>query len=207
MRRIWVIAIFALSIAACSRQEAAWSSARSADTTDAYGNYLRDYPAGRHAGDARERLQELRERQEWEQAARLGTPEAYQRYLAGYPDGRFAAEARARLSDFLAAQAPAGAGAEGVVTPGTLLEQASVGHHRVQIGAFGGGEVAARSAWLDIAARHADLVSGLVPRVDAVERDGRTLWRLQAGPASEARAQEICAALNARGAGCVVVHD
>jgi hypothetical protein len=207
MRCALLVSMLALSLVACSRQETAWSSASSSDTTTAYERYLRDYPAGPHASDARDRLMELRERQEWDRASRLSTPEAYQRYLAGYPEGRFAAEARVRLADFLVVQGQPDIDLAQAPVPGALLEQAAVGHHRIQLGAFGGGEAVARRAWGDIATKHADLVGGMTPRVDAVDRDGQIYWRLQAGPASEARAREICTALAARGAGCVVVRD
>jgi hypothetical protein len=113
------IALAALIVAGsgCSRQEADWRAARSADTVAAYEDYLRSYPAGSHAGDAEARLKSLREEREWERAGRLNTPEAYQRYLGSYPEGAFAGEARGRLQEFLLAQAPT---AEDVPAPASM---------------------------------------------------------------------------------------
>lgn len=201
----------ALVGAGCSRQESAWRHSAAQDSVAAYEAYLRDYPAGPHVGEAQARLSALREQQEWDRALRFNTPEAFQRYLSGYPAGRYAAAAREKLSDFLLARAPGGAeplapAAERRPT-GTLAAAAGAGDGRIQLGAFGGGEGAARRAWADLSNRHGDLLAGLTPRVDVVERDGKSLWRLQAGPLSESRAQEACAALKARGAACIVVRD
>jgi hypothetical protein len=191
-----------LALAACSRQESAWRSSQQQDTPAAYENYLRDYPAGAHVGAARLRLGELREQQDWERATRFDTPESFQRYLAGYPAGRFAATARERLSGFL----PAAASGDGQGVAGALPAAASeAGGYRVQLGAFRDGEAAARRAWGELRGRHADLVGTLSPQVDLVSRDGRDLWRLQAGPLSEARAREVCAALELRGVACLPV--
>ncbi|HSF78970.1 MAG TPA: hypothetical protein VLA38_10185, partial [Steroidobacteraceae bacterium] len=103
---IGCVLVVALAAAGCSRQESAWRSSRKQDSVTAYEAYLRDYPAGGHAGEAEARLAELREQQEWERALRFNTPEAFQRYLSGYPQGRYSAAARDRLSDFLLARAP-----------------------------------------------------------------------------------------------------
>ncbi len=85
-----------------------------------------------------------------------------------------------------------------------MAEAAGAGY-RVQFGAFGEGEQAARDAWQALRGQHPDLLGPLAPRVDVVSREGRSLWRLQAGPVSEPRAREICAALAARGVDCIVV--
>lgn len=211
---IGCILIVALAAAGCSRQESAWRSSRKQDTVTGYEAYLRDYPAGGHVNEAEARLGELREQQEWERALRFNTPEAFQRYLSGYPQGRYAAEARDRLSDFLLARAPDDAvlpaqpASPGQAGLGTLIAAASAaGDFRVQLGAFRGGEAAARRAWEQLSGRHADLLGSLTPRVDVVARGGHELWRLQAGALSEARAREVCATLEARGEACLLVRD
>lgn len=212
-----------LLLVGCSRQETAWRDASQADSETAYAAYLDAHPAGAHASEARQRLAELREQQEWQRALRLDTPESYQRYLAAHPHGRFGDAARARLAEFLGDRttdgvvAPATAALpERAVEPesaaaapatGTLLAEAAGTGWRVQLGAFGEGEQAARDAWRDLRAGHPELLGQLVPRVDVVSRDGRSLWRLQAGPVSEPRAREICAGLATRGARCIVVSD
>lgn len=207
-----------LLLAACSRQEAAWREASRADTDAAYAAYLEGFPAGTHAAEAQQRVAALREQQEWQRALRFDTPEAYQRYLAGHPAGPHGAEARARLADFLLAreqvaaapQAAPGSGAASAPPPdapvaGTLIAAAQDANYRVQLGAFGDGERAARDAWQALRERHPGLLDELAARVDVVTRDGRNLWRLQAGPVSEPRARSLCAELATRGADCVVV--
>lgn len=201
----------ALLAGACSRQETAWGRSHRTDSVAAYEAYLRDYPAGAHAAEARSRMAALREQEEWERALRINTPEAFQRYLAGYPSGRYAETARQKLSAFLSAQAPparAEPPATAAPAAGTLLAAArESGEYRVQLGAFGRGEDAAHRAWRELSQRHPDLLGTLTPRVDAVEHGGRRLWRLQAGPLARDRAQSLCARLKAGGTPCLVVHD
>jgi hypothetical protein len=212
----WLLACLLLPLLAapgCSRQESAWRSSRTQDSVAAYEAYLHDYPAGGHADEARARLGELREQQEWERALRFNTPESFQRYLSGYPEGRYAAVARDRLSEFLLARAPDDAPLPAAVgpepSPGGALpaEAAGTGDYRVQLGAFRGGEEIARRAWAQLGQEHGDLLGSLLPRIDVIVRDDREFWRLQAGPLSEARARDVCAALNSRGVACLSVHD
>jgi hypothetical protein len=217
VKRGWLIACLLVPLLAapgCSRQESAWRSSRAQDSVAAYEAYLRDYPAGGHASEAQARLGELREQQEWERALRFNTPEAFQRYLSGYPEGRYAAAARDKLSDFLLARAPdeapvpASAAAPEPPPGGTLIAAAAAtGDYRVQLGAFRGGEAAARHAWAQLGQKHGELLGSLTPRIDVVVRDGHDLWRLQAGPLSEARARDVCAALKSRGEACLLVRD
>lgn len=219
----WMLVLTAgLLLGACSRQETAWHDASRDDTVAAYGAYLEDYPAGTHAAQARQRLDELREQQDWQRALKFDAPESYQRYLATHPGGRYGAAARERLADFLRARTAIAVEPPGVTAAvpqpalereprpdmpaaGTLIAAADSAGYRVQLGAFGGGEQAARRAWQSLHSRHADLLGDLASRVDVVIRDGRNLWRLQAGPLSEPRARKICAELAARGADCIVV--
>ena len=231
MRAAFILAIVVASLAlgGCSRQESAWRQAERQHSVAAYEAYLRDYPAGAHAPDARTRLADLREQQEWDRALRFNTPEAFQRYLSRYPSGRYAQAARDRLSDFLLARVPAAgepvpaaepspqpppptpAGDAGATAPaapptsGRLIAEATApGTFRVQLGAFAAGEPAARRAWRNLSTRHPDLLDGLTPRVDVIRKGGRSLWRLQAGPLTDVQARELCAALRARGASCLV---
>ena len=215
MRRVVILAVVAglLASGGCSRQESAWRDAERQHSVAAYEAYLRDYPAGVHAPQARAMLEDLREQQEWDRALRFNTPEAFQRYLSRYPSGRYAEAARGRLSDFLLAREPTDGEptAPGVVPPapaptsGKLIAAASGGgEFRVQLGAFAAGEGAAQRAWEQLSRRHADLLEGLVPRIDVIRKDGRSLWRLQAGPLDGARAREVCSVLRSRGAACLV---
>jgi hypothetical protein len=213
----WIVACLLVPLLAapgCSRQESAWRSSRAQDSVAAYEAYLQDYPAGGHASEAQARLGELREQQEWERALRFNTPEAFQRYLSGYPEGRYAADARNKLSDFLLARAPddspvpAASASPEPPAGGTLIAAAAAtGDYRVQLGAFRGGEAVARRAWAQLGQKHGDLLGSLTPRIDVIVRDGHDLWRLQAGPISEALGREVCASLKTRGEACVLVHD
>lgn len=211
-----MLLVSAAVLLGCSRQEAAWQAASKEGTASAYAAYLEGYPAGAHAGDARQRLLELREQDDWERALRLDTPEAYQRHLAAFPAGRYSAAARDRLADFLRTRAvPAAPAAPPIpaadqgwtgVAAGRAIPVED-GGFSVQLGAFGSGEAAARAAWDTLWARHADLLGTLAPSVDAMHHEGRTLWRLRAGPTGEQRAREVCRELAARGTDCVVTRD
>jgi len=202
MRRILPLLLALLvasGTAGCSRQESAWRGARDADTAEAYEQYLQDFPAGTHAGEARSRLVALREEEAWRQALRVDEPEAYQRYLAVHPQGRRAAEARARLAEFL--PTPARPPARPAASPA-----GAAGGFRMQLGAFGE-EQAARDAWQSLRLRHPDLLGALSARVDMAASGQPRLWRLQAGPVDEATARTVCAALESSGASCLVLPE
>lgn len=79
------------------------------------------------------------------------------------------------------------------------------GDEAVQLGAFPQ-ETLARSAWTALVGKFPDLLEGSEQRIEMVERQGRTFWRLRAGGFSDiADARRVCAALNAGGAECVAV--
>lgn len=209
-----IVVAVALLLAACSRQEADWSRTRAGDSIAAYQQYLDDYPHGLHAREAVQRMKQLVDEHEWLRAARLDTPEAYQVYLGGHPEGSHAAEARDRLADFMLLRTPAGDDADTPATaptalrgPSGTLEALAAGSEefRVQLGAYLS-ESQASAAWTRLASAHAAALGRLIPHVDRVDRDGKTLWRLQAGPLAEARARAVCAELRGRGADCVAVR-
>ena len=80
-------------------EDEAYDGAQGNGTAAAYGAYLRRYPSGRHAEEAR-RLQEEAEAREdeaaYRQAQATGTAAAYGEYLRRYPAGRHAREAGQR---------------------------------------------------------------------------------------------------------------
>ncbi len=184
----------ALLAAGCSRQETAYQEARAADTVAAYRAYLRDFPAGTHAAEARARLQWWLEEDDWQRAARLGTPEAFQRYLGAHPDGRHATEARQRLAALVASGEP---------PPREAPALASGPSTWIQLGAFAG-EPAASQAWSVLLASHPDLLGDLAPRIEQVSPEADQLWRLLAGPIARQDASERCARLEADGSTCFV---
>ena len=91
--------------------DAAYAQAQRIDTVAAYADYLRAYPQGQHADEARtrqaareeavRRAQEAARQAQADDAAyaaaqRADTVEGYEEYLQAYPQGRHAAEARQR---------------------------------------------------------------------------------------------------------------
>ena len=86
-------------------QSATAQGQEQADTAAAYADYLRDFPEGAHAAQARERQaaldQEARrqaDEKSWQEALRLGTQVSLADYLRQFPSGAHASEARQRLA-------------------------------------------------------------------------------------------------------------
>lgn len=100
-------------------------------------------------------------------------------------------------------EAAARAGTEAVVqeavrqvtgTRPQVSQPAQVSGLTVQLGAFSSWE-AAESAWAGLSGRGP--LSGLRPEFEAVERDGRTLYRLRAGPVPSDAVTAVCRAAGA----------
>ena len=72
----------------------AYARARGADTSAAYGEYLRRYPSGRHVEEVRRLQAKARDDEAFARAKTSETVAAYGSYLRTYPNGRHAAEAR-----------------------------------------------------------------------------------------------------------------
>ena len=70
-----------------------WAKVQGEGTPEAYTEYLRKYPDGAHAGDARSWLDEAA----WSEAKKAGTVEGYNGYLAAHGSGAHASEARERM--------------------------------------------------------------------------------------------------------------
>jgi hypothetical protein len=191
LRSKWVVVciVVACGIAACSRQESGWREAKAADSIAAYEQYLREFPAGAHAAEARAKVQDLRELRLWVLANRLRTPEAWQRYLGEWPDGAHAAEARRQL----AAYVPTGGAANHDV-------------YAVQLGAYAT-EAAARAALARMSHAHAAELNGERLRILAPSTTAHAVWRLRTGPLDESVARELCTQLRAREVDCVPLPD
>ena len=95
-----------------ARREAAnWGEAERLDNIASYERYLAEWPRGRFAAMARERIEQLKEQRRqqelearrkaeaanWSEAERLDSIGSYDRYLAKWPRGRFAATAREKI--------------------------------------------------------------------------------------------------------------
>lgn len=98
----WVTAacVFALGLAACSREADDWRSAQAADTTMSYQQFLHQYPRSAHVNEANTRLAQLAEDEAWQGATSIDTQMGYQQFLTRYPDGKWAQEARVRIENF-----------------------------------------------------------------------------------------------------------
>lgn len=196
------------------REEREWERALRLDAPEAFQQYLGAYPEGRYAAEARERLADFLLAQ-----APSGVPEEHRVEVRTEPPRRNAGAVTAALPQpsrrppvdagppkrtaaadvrAVAAAPPASRKPVAGVRPPAAKGQG------LQLGAFAAGEGAARGAWENLQRAHRDLIGGLTPSIDTVTRDGRTLWRLRAGPVDARRAAELCAALRARGAACVV---
>ena len=76
---------------------------------------------------------------------------------------------------------------------------------RIQVGAFGS-RAAAEGEWRRLTGRFSTALAGLSPDVEALQRSGRSLYRLRAGPLSDrAAARDVCERLKAGGQACIVV--
>ncbi len=71
-----------------------YEHARTAGTAAAWGEYLKDYPQGRYAAEARRSQAQAQDDEAYERARQADTPASYGAYLREYPTGRHAADAR-----------------------------------------------------------------------------------------------------------------
>jgi cell division protein FtsN len=104
--RLVSVAVLALALAACSRQQSDWQKTRETNTADGYEQFLKKYPSGEFTAQAQARVKELYEERDWQKARDADTPEAYQAFLKQYPEGKWTEEARIRVENFTLAQAP-----------------------------------------------------------------------------------------------------
>jgi len=190
------------------REEREWERAGRLNTPEAYQRYLGSYPDGRFSAEARSRLQDflLAQAPGVDEAPPVGPspgPASAAAASGASATARPPVPATARVTR-PAGDAAVPAGRTAAPTGTLAAAAAGVDGARVQLGAFASGEAAARRAWESLVPAHRDLLGTLQPRVDRIQSRGRTLWRLQAGPLSRARAGEICASLRARGVACTV---
>jgi cell division septation protein DedD len=112
---LWVSALaLALALAGCSSESTDWKSATSADTSEAFQQYLQQHPNGANAEQARVHLKQLQEDRDWQSASSADNRAAYEQFLAQHADGKWAEEARIRIENFAQGggpAAPAGASA------------------------------------------------------------------------------------------------
>jgi len=88
----------------------------------------------------------------------------------------------------------------------TTPAQAATPAYRVQLGAYGSEESAAR-AWRTIQGKFQSTLGALEPLYEAVQSGDRTLYRLRVGPLdTRAAADEVCLGLRAQQQACIVVN-
>lgn len=91
--------VIAAALAACSNPEDDFRAAGQADTEAAWREFLSQHPDSPLAGQARLRLDDLREQQDWAAARQSQTPEALRAYLQAHPMGPNADAALEQLLD------------------------------------------------------------------------------------------------------------
>ena len=102
------------AMAGCSRVGEDWKAAQTADTTEAYQDFLRQHPDSEFGVSAQERIKQLAEDRDWQAASKADTLDAYQQFVATHADGKWAQEARVRIENF---QLAGGAGSTGNPQP------------------------------------------------------------------------------------------
>jgi cell division protein FtsN len=207
-----VVIALAMLTSACDPRQSDWESARKADTTQAYAEFLKRYPQGDFVSQARARLEELKQDEDWKSALAEDSAQGYQHFIEFHPVGAHADEARIRIENLSLAAAPAGPPAAAVheslpaaqSEPDATLAASSPGHFRVQLGAFSSAS-RARSEWQQASKVYRAQLAGLGYAIDKTVVGGSTLYRLQTVGIAENRARSICAALKSHSQPCVVV--
>jgi len=93
-RSIWFNLVIALLIVGCATRQSRWEAAKSANTIEAYEEFLVRYPVGEFAQKAQESLEEL----EFQKALTEDTAKAYLKFLSKHSLGDLADRARKRLA-------------------------------------------------------------------------------------------------------------
>ncbi|MFN5010086.1 MAG: SPOR domain-containing protein [Gammaproteobacteria bacterium] len=210
-----------------------WDIATQRDTAEAYRAFIDAYPKGRWVSEARIRIQnflldpmppaveDLRPPTEADEAAAAAaaagaaspTDDAPMTEPSSAPgsaavpsagpaeDALFDAPTTVSPPEAAAPAIPRPAAPAARAAPAKSTEPAPVSH-RIQLGAFGSREQA-QAEWAQARTQHREL-QGLVPLLTPVtSTNGTSMWRLQAGVVSEARAREICDMLQAARQPCV----
>ena len=179
------------------KEQRDWRIATELDTADAYRAFIDAHPKGKWVREARIRIQNFLLDPMPPAVEDLRPPQA--------PDG-----GDDPLFDAPAASPPAApppatsppATSPPLATPAATASLPPAVSHRIQLGAFSTREQAL-AEWSQARARHRELL-GLVPSITPTDPvDGRTMWRLQSGVASQAQAREICRVLAAAQQPCV----
>ena len=219
-----VVAVGALALGGCSRESADWKSASAADTTEAYQQFLQQYPKSAESAQAQTRIKQIADDRDWQAAAAADTRDAYEQFVAQHADSKWAQEARIRIENFAqsgaahgstaaaaassaASVAAANAAANGAAAPvaaappstatgSSSAKVASSGKrgHFAQLGAFHSKE-RAEAAWKKLAAKYPTELKSLKPHVVAGTSKNGPVYKLRVGMASREEARSLCATL------------
>jgi cell division protein FtsN len=227
LRRTGVILmglVLLAGLSGCSHEQRDWRSAQTANTVEAYEEFVTTHPKSARAADAQARIAELTEERDWRRASTTDTADAYRQFLAQHPQAKMAQEARTRIENFglnatAATPAPGTAAAPGSTqapaTPASkppsapttavaAAEPENTGGYSVQLGAFTT-HAKALGQWRRLSARFGPELQGAVSDVErAKSGSGRKVYRLKVKGLTEARARSICTALKKRAEPCVV---
>jgi cell division septation protein DedD len=224
-----VIAAAAFALAGCSRESADWKSARSADTTESYQQFLQQHPNSSTADQARVRLKALMEDHDWQSAAAADTRSAYEQFIALHPDSKWAQEARIRIENF-AQNGVNGTGATAVAAapampaapkssvaaaakPAVSAHQAptkvasataSAHGHFAQLGAFQS-KAQAQTQWKQLEAKFPTELKSLKPDYVEGHTQHGAVVRLRVPMSSVAAAKGLCGTLKKHAQPCVAV--
>jgi cell division septation protein DedD len=102
-----------LALAGCSRESADWKSASAADTTEAYQQFLQQYPKSAESAQAQARIKQIADDHDWQAAAAADTRDAYEQFVTQHADSKWAQEARIRIENFAQSGVAHGSAAPG----------------------------------------------------------------------------------------------
>jgi hypothetical protein len=210
-----------LLLCACSRENADWKSASTADTIEAYQQFLQQHPKAANATAAQARVTALIEDRDWQAAAAADTRAAYEQFVAQHADSKWVQEARIRIENFaqsanaattvatappLPARVAAPAATKPTPTPRRVAGGTTTASHGnfVQLGAFSTRQ-RAQSEWKQLTARFPVELKSLKPDyVQGTSKHG-TVYRLRVAVSSVAAAKGLCGTLKKHQQLCVPV--
>jgi cell division protein FtsN len=207
------------AVGACSHEKRDWHAAQSADTIEAYEEFVKEHPKSARSAEVEARIAQLTEDRDWQRASSTDTADAYRQFLAAHPQAKSAAEARIRIENFglngtaTVASAPPGPLAAAAAAPAAAAPSnpaatesaASAASYGVQLGAFST-QAKAQSQWRRLMALYGAQLHGAVSEVErGKSSNGRHVYRLKAKVGSEASARSLCAQLKKHSQACVVV--
>jgi outer membrane protein assembly factor BamD (BamD/ComL family) len=160
------------------RDEQAWSAARATNTIAAYNAYLKAWSGGVHVSDVPYQITAVQRAGAWKELQNDPSAASLQAFLVVYPQGRESNEARAKLRDFYHLQLA------------DARSAAAAEHKRAELQRKFGKELS------DVA----------VVAPAAASNTAGAMFRVVAGPMSQAAANSTCATLERAHQGCKAIQ-